>query len=515
MSGTKKIVAEGGFQAEGRAKASGGVPHDPSAATPPNTQQLFDPANIELQRRMRFNPLRTLDPANLSVALDNFEIGILRDAALLWDAMAKRDDTLITVKNHLEESVASKNWRVLKRVGLSPAKMKEAARHQACLEYFYDTLAATDAFDRNERGGKERVIKHMMRADSFRYSVGHIIWKPKPGKMVQVKGSAPVPVISAEIEYVPLWYFENTSGTLRFLPFGGFGITGQEMNWDGEWMVTTGRGVMFAASICYVFKRLAFQDWTVYNERYAQNKVVGQTSASQDSAQGQAMAEVVRRWNSDMGVVLFESQVTDKLPIQLLGPEGTATVDIFQMFVDRQDRKIAVMYRGSDLSMMSRGGVGQQPIGASLQGEETETMETACCRRIQGTCNYYLDRQVIRYCFGEGIEPLAYFGLPDMDKGQVDEIRNSAGFLADRGALVNAEGIADRLGIGLAAEGEPVLKSIVAADGGGDVEGGPQSQTADARAALGVESTANSAFGREAGKLLREIERKLKAAKKG
>jgi phage gp29-like protein len=508
----QRTAAEGGFQAEGRAVARGGRPLDPSKGGAPNTEQLLDAANIELQRRMRFNPLRTLDPERLSMALDQFEIGILREAAMLWEAMAQRDDTLITVKNHLEESVAAKDWSVLKKPGLTGKRLQEAVRHQACLEYFYDSLVATDAFDRNERGGRPRLIKHMMRAESFRYSMGHIVWTPKPGKMIEVKGSASVPVISADIEYVPLWYFENTSGTMRFLPFGGFGITGQEMDWNGEWMVTTGRGLMFAASICYTFKRLAFQDWMVYNERYGQNKVVGQTTASEDSTQGQAMTEIVRRFNSDAAICFFEREITDKLPIQLLGPSGEVTVDLFQRLVDRQDRKMTVMYRGSDLSTMSRGGKGERPVGASMQGDETDRMETACCRMIQSTCNYFLDRQVIRYCFGEGVEPLAYFGLPDMDIEDCPDIRESAGFLADRGAKVKAEQIADRLGIEIAAEGELALLSIVAAAAAADPAAGEQAETTDVRRALGVDFSANAALRIQANRLLDSIDEGLRTA---
>ncbi|HEX4085910.1 MAG TPA: DUF935 family protein [Chthoniobacteraceae bacterium] len=508
--GQRKIVAEGGFQAEGSAVAKGGAPHDPAAKAPPNTEQLFDAANIELQRRMRFNPLRMLDPERLSLALDNFQIGILRDAALLWEAMVQRDDTLITVKNHLEESIASKDWGVFIKPKLPKSQEKEAARHAACLQYFYDHVVATDAFDRNERGGKERLIKHVMRADSYYYCAQHFAWKPEPGKTVDVDGADAVPVISAEVEYVPLWYFENTSGTLRFLPFGGFGITGEEMDFDGEWMVTVGRGVMFAACIAYMFKRLTFQDWTIYNERYAQNKVVGMTTASEESPQGQAMADVVSKFNSDMGLVFYECAATDKPPIQLLGPQGTTSVELFEKFLQRQDSKMTVMYRGSDLSMMSRGGKGEKPTGASLQGDETERMETACCRMVQGSLGYYVDRQVIKYCFGEGVEPLAYFGLPDMDVEDAASIRDSAGFLADRGVKVNAASVADRLGIEVAGDGEDALAPIGQATGDPDAQ--TQEATTDVRDALKDDFSANSAFKRAALNVLDKIDAGLRTA---
>lgn len=419
-----------------------------------NTEPVFDAANILLQRRMRFNPLRTLDPSILSLGLDQFDMGILRPAAMLWDAMCKRDDTLITVKPQLENSIASKAWGVFKKKG---ADETEAARHAATLQYFYEHVRATDAFDRNEHGGKERLIAQMMRADSFQYAVHHFIWKPRPGQTVEVEGAEPAPVIAAELEYVPLWYFENTTGTLRFLPFGGFGVIGDEIDFENEWMVTCGRGLMFAASICYVFKRLSFQDWTTFNERYAQNKIVGMTRAAKDSAQGQALLQVLGDFNGDQAIAFFECGNTEEPPIQLLGPTGTAAVDIWEKFLERQDRKVASMFRGNDLSMMSRAGKGERPSGASLQADEGDAMETGCCRMIAGALHDGIDRKIIRFCYGEDVEPLAYFGLPEKDIDDTGDTRESAGFLADRGAQVAVEPLADRLGIQLAAEGETAL----------------------------------------------------------
>ena len=465
---------------------------------PPQGESIFSAADILLQRRMRFNPLRALDPENLSIALDQFDIGILRQAALLWEAMCKRDDTLITIKPHLENSVASKDWGVFKKKG---ADETEASRHAACLGWFYDHVTATDAFDRNERGGRERLIEHMMRAESFLYAVQHLVWKPQPGKMIEVEGSAPVPVITAQIEYVPLWYFENTTGTLRFLPFGGFGLQGEELDWDnGEWMVTVGRGLMFAASICYVFKRLSFQDWTIFNERYAQNKVVGMTPASEESDQGRAFGSVVSHFNGDQAMVFYEMQPGEEPPIKLIGPTGTASVEIWEKFIERQDRKMSVMYRGSDLSMMSRGGEKEGDVrGASLQSDETEKMEAGCCRMIAGTLHHFIDRQVIRFCFGEGVEPLAYFGLPDMDLENTGDLRESAGFLADRGVKVKAASVADRLGVELAGEGEDALQPI-----------GVPSPTGDEKAAEKM-LTANSRE-RKAERLMQLVEEALRTA---
>jgi len=426
---------------------------------PPPTAPVFDAEGIALQRRLRFNPLRALDPQNLSLALDQFDLGILRQAALLWDAMIRRDDTLSFVVPQLENAIAGKPWGVFKKKG---ADETEAARHAAALEYFYANVTAVDAFDRNVRGDRHLLLKQMGSSYALRYAAHHFVWKPTPGKMVEVEGAAPVPALSAELEHVPLWFFENTTGTLRFLPFGGYGINGQELDWEGEWMVTSGQGLMFAASISYVFKRLGFQDWTIFNERYAQQKVLGQTNAQKDSEPGRAMADIVANFNGDQGIVLYESQAADKPPISLLGPEGTASVDLFERFLDRQDRKMAVMFRGSDLRNMSRE---KDTTGVSAQNDETEALELAHCASIASACRTYIDRNVIRYCFGEGVEPLAYFGLPDMDSEDAQQLRESAGFLADRGAKVELATVAERLGVTLCEDEEDALQAATPAPG--------------------------------------------------
>jgi len=423
---------------------------------PPVTKPVFDAAGITMQRRMRFNPLRMLDPENLSTALDQFDIGILNRGALLWDAMIRRDDTLSFVVPALENAIAGKPWGVFKKKN---ADEKEAARHAAALEHFYESVTAVDAFDRNVRGGRHLLLKQMGSAFAHRYAVHHFVWKPT-GRMIEVEDAAPVPALSAELEYVPLWYFENTTGTLRFLPMGGYGIIGQELDWDGEWMVTTGAGIMFAASICYVFKRLTFQDWTVFNERYASPKVIGQTPAQKGTEPGDAMASIVGDFNGEMGIVLYESQPGDKPPISLLGPEGAVSVDLFERFLDRQDSKMTVMFRGSAQANIA---AEKRDTGISAQIKETEALELAHCANIADACRTFIDRQVIKYCFGEGVEPLAYFGLPDMDAEDAQQLRESAGFLADRGALVEMDTVAERLGITLTEDPADALQAAGAA----------------------------------------------------
>lgn len=417
-----------------------------NAARMPVSAPAFMPSQVELHRRMRFNPLRMVTPENLALAHDAFDLGHLWQGALFWDAMIRRDDTLSFVVPQLQNSIAAKPWGVFKRKNADPI---EAARHAAALEYFYDHVVAIDAFDRNIRGDRHLLLKQMGLAYATRYAVHHFVWRQEPGKMIEVEGAAPVPALSAEMEFVPLWFFENTTGTLRLLRHGGFGGAGEDLDWDGEWMVTSGEGAMFAAASCYIFKRLTFQDWTVYNERYGQQKVIGMTTAQADSEAGRALTRIVNDFSGDMGIALHECQQTDKPPLSLLGPEGTANVDVFERFLDRQDEKMSVLFRGSAQANVASK---DNEHGITAQIKETEALEIAHCANIASACRTFIDRAVIRACFGEGIEPLAWFGLPDMDDEDAQQLRENAGFIADRGGRVDLPNVADRLGVPLADE---------------------------------------------------------------
>ena len=48
--------------------------------------------------------------------------------------------------------------------------------------------------------------------------------------------------IRAELQFVPLWFFENRTGVLRFLK-NETDLEGEELK-AGAWMVTVGQGLM-------------------------------------------------------------------------------------------------------------------------------------------------------------------------------------------------------------------------------------------------------------------------------
>lgn len=379
---------------------------------------------VGLFRRQRWNPLRTLTPETLARALDSFEYGDLREFALLAETIAERDDTLKSVKPKREKATAHRDWNILTTED-SPA----AERHKEILEDFWRNVRAENAYDRNERGGLKRLIKQMMTAVSYRYACHHIVWKPRPGQL------------RAVFEFVPLWFFENREGRLRFIR-DGMGITGEEMP-ESEWMVTTGDGLMVACSIAYVAKRYSLQDWLAFSEKFSMPGIVGTTSAPKGSPEGLAMKNAVETFGQDWAAVLYGVQDTSKPPIHLVSPNGNPSAMPMPALIERVDRKMAALYRGADLSSMSsKDGEG---TGASLQGQETDVLDADDCEMISETLRE-VERHVIAWHFGEGVEPLAYIEIQppaNEDKKREVEIDEA---LQRLGVRQDPEDIAERYG---------------------------------------------------------------------
>lgn len=189
-------------------------------------------ASLMYLRQNKHNPLPYLKPDMLSRVLESFEHGRIREAVLLWEKMAERDDMISNVKPKREKDVSQLDMQVV----VAPDSGPDGEAHQAVLEKFWKSCRAVNAYDRNERGGFRRLVKQMMTATSFKYAAHHIIWQP------QANGE-----LRATFEFVPLWLFENTTGKLRYLKTLT-AVTGEELD-DSEWMITTGDGLMIACCI--------------------------------------------------------------------------------------------------------------------------------------------------------------------------------------------------------------------------------------------------------------------------
>ena len=352
------------------------------------TKSQIDSARIERNRMFRANPLPGLTPEMITSYHSRFKQGYLGSAAILWDDMAQIDDTLMSVIPKRKKSVSRHGYEIT-TVNDSP----KAKLHAATLKAFYDNVVCTDANDMNVKGGMRTLLMQMMDAMGKKYSAHEIIWKYTDG------------TLSAEFRHVPLWFFENTSGRLRYLATDN-ALVGVELE-PGGWMVTVGDGLMMPCAAAYMFKHLPIQDWLIFCEKYVFPTAYGKCDAQPGDESWEAMEAAVSDLSGGDSIVISSAAELGTLDLnngQLPYPE----------LIDRMDRAMATLWRGGDLSTSSNANA----VGATLQDEEKDALEQDDAALLTDTLNEQVDKWVIRYAHGDAT-PLAWVQIKTAQRQDV------------------------------------------------------------------------------------------------
>ena len=357
--------------------------------------KAITPITTSRQSRARFNPIRNLRPDTLANALESFEAGRLGAAARIFEAILKRDDVICGLNLKRKKSVARLESEI---VVLEDSP--RAQKHKAALEKFYGSLEVKSYTDKNERGGLRMLVSQMMDCVAMRYCAHKISLESSNGELKGV------------FEQYPLWLFENTSGKLRLLEREGQLTEGVELE-ENSWMVTCGDGLMVASSIAYIFKQLPLRDWLIYCERNGMPGIKAKTDAYPDSPQWDAACEAVRDFGAEFHAVLSEGTDIEAIDVSTRGELP------YPALIERVDRMLCALWRGSDLSTVS----GSDKVGASVQWYESTLIEEADAANIGETLNSQGDAKVIYALFGDET-PLAKIRLklPDyeMHKCELD-----------------------------------------------------------------------------------------------
>jgi phage gp29-like protein len=396
------------------------------------SSQISD-SRISHSLRNRFNPIRHLSPETLSHILDSFAAGYLKPAALAWEAIEHRDDVIQGVAAKRKKSVARLPWEIL-TIDPSPEAMKQ----KEALEYFYNNLRATHACDRHQSGGLALLVKQMMDSVGKKYAIHEIVYQ------TPTQNSFGDFLLSAEFRFVPLWFFENRHGRMQFLPQEG-SLEGIELE-AGSWMVTHGDGLMEACSIAYLFKHLPLRDWLVYCERNGMPGVKGITNAQPGSEEWESAKAAIESFGAE-----FNALMTTGTQIEAIDLTSRGELP-YPSLVDRMDRAISALWRGSDLSTLSRA----TGAGASLQGDECILLEEDDACTISETLNQQVDIHVLRYLFGD-MPVKAYIKLiPKTRRNLQEEIRIYRE-LYDMGLPLAVEKIRENFGIPTPQANENIL----------------------------------------------------------
>lgn len=417
----------------------------------------------------RVNTLRGLTPEVLMRQLDEFRYGRFSTVGQTFELIADRNPILKTTKSKREKSVGRLGFEVL-----TPKKNKEnpdAPLHQKYIEYLFNNLTATDATDEDETGDISLLVRQMMKSLGVKYAVHEIVWQP------QADG-----FLTAELRFVPLWFFEHSKTKLRFLREQGQ-WDGEEML-PGEWMVTVGDNLMVASAIYDIFRRLSFQDWSAFNEKFGIPGIIGKTTAKPGSAEHEAMQEAVANMANEFAAVMSEGE-----HIEFLERKSSTHLP-FQPMVDICDRYIASLWRGGDLSTSSS----KDGMGASLQAEETAILLEDDIKLISGTLQTKFVRPAIEYRFGKGVEPLVYIELksPQADTTDLD-IKVDEHLLKYK-FPISQEDMAERYQRGFPDEKETLLESSEEEEepGAEDKKQGAKEKKPKDKEALANEATAGS-----------------------
>ena len=339
---------------------------------------------IKDEARMRYNPLKNLTPQKITAAMDNFNCGYLSDAAKIYDAIRRRDAVVQACVQKRKRATSRLAWTIVE-MGNDEAASKE---HAAFLEDFYNNIKVTSAEDANKRGSISMLMENILSALENKYAVSEVIWD-----------TSRAPSLSAEVRHVPLWFFENTQGYLRFKR-SSYDSEGADLEKNG-WLVSVyDSPLMEATAVCYIVKRFALGDWAAYSSRFGMPTPVYNSTATRNSAEWDAAVDALANLVNGCGMVLAAGEVFD-----LKQPAGTG--EPFKTLADAMDRYIALIWRGSDLSTLSA----DNAAGASLQAEESEILEDSDCALVEETLAHYLTLPALEWKFGKGVKPAAYLQL--------------------------------------------------------------------------------------------------------
>ena len=399
---------------------------------------VVDYGRVVREQRTRFNPARGITPELLATYLDSFDTGYLGALARLMHVVEDRDLTIKAVVSKRKKAVSRYGWDIMTK----PGSDQTAAKAQAdALRFFFDNLEATDVLSADQAGGLGLLLRQMMDAQGKRFAVHEIVWRP-------VAGGTNAGMITAQFRACPLWWFENLTGRLRYLPDSARN-EGEPMDPNG-WLVTVGDGLMISTSIGWMFKKLSLSDLLVFSERFGVPGVLGKTDGGKDSPEWSAMEEAVQSLANDWSAVCNRSS-----DITLIEASKSTGQLPMQIIIDYVDRRIASLWRGGDLSTISQTG---SSTGSNPQQEDSSLLEEDDIQMCEETLNLRVVPFVLQYVFGPGVDQLAYLRLGRPPKASVDAAVKRITCATANGLPVGVGAARELLNLPTPVDGEALLK---------------------------------------------------------
>ena len=346
---------------------------------------------VRLEKQTRFNPLRGWTPDVLVRQLEAYSRGEIAALAWVMEWLEKHDDVISTVAPKAKAAVSRWGYDVLPKDQVTAGQKPLAEKQQAVLQEFYQSLKVSDAVELEESGGMRLLVQQIMDAYGKGYGAHHIVWQPSRGK------------ISAKLVKVPTWFFEVTTGRMKFLPHFSAqrGVDLETLGGRGAWMISKGRGVMLAGTLARMFKQIPLQDWLTYCDRHGMPAFLGKTTAQKGSSGWDDMKSAVSGMGAEFGAVINQGDMIDVLNLATQGEVP------YVKLIDRMDRAQVRLWRGGDLSTMAM----QDGVGGNAQQEDSDELDADNSEWVSETINLNLTAQVIAWTFGKNAPVLCELKL--------------------------------------------------------------------------------------------------------
>ncbi len=392
---------------------------------------------VKMEKQSRFNPLRGWTPEVLVRQLEAYSRGEIAQLAWVMEWLEKHDDIIATVAPKAKAAVSRHGYDILLMDGIKPELQGMAEDQRGRLQKFYQTIETTDAVEMEEAGEMRLLVQQGMDGYGKGYAAHHIIWRPSRTDL------------QATLVKVPTWFFEATEGRLKFLPDRS-AQRGAELETFGgrnAWITWKGRGVMLAGVLARMFKQLPLQDWLTYCDRHGMPAFLGKTTAAKGSTGWNDMADAVAGIGSEYGAVINTGDVIDVLHLAGKGVLPYASL------VDRMDRAQVILWRGGDLSTMSReGGTGSNPQTAA-----TNELDADNAAWVSETLNRSLTARVVAWSFGETAPVLCRLQVRSKTPENLDQDMVVVKSAVEMGVLVSKRWFTAKFGIVEADENEAAL----------------------------------------------------------
>jgi phage gp29-like protein len=400
---------------------------------------------VRMEKQTRFNPISNWGPDVLVRQLVAYARGEIAPLSWVMEWLETHDEVIQTVAPKAKAAVSRYGYDILMKDEVPPDRQGMAEDQQGRVQEFYQNLRATDAVDQETGGGTRLLFQQVMDGYGKGYAAHHIVWNPGA-------------TLSAELVKVPTWFFEVKTGRLQFLPstWALDGVPLESLGGRGAWMISRGRGVMLAGTIARMFKQIPLQDWLTYCDRHGMPAFVGKTRAAKGTAGWNDMAQAVGSIGSEWGAVINVDDV-----LEVLDLKGSGELP-YEKLVDRMDRAQVMLWRGGDLSTISRGG---GAVGANPQSEETDELDADNAAWVSETLQRNLTERVIRYYFGENAPVLVEIKLRTKTRDNVRQDMQAVKQAKDFGVKVSRSWFTKKFGIVEAEEGEAALGDGETQDG--------------------------------------------------